>query len=91
VRITYDPAKHAWTLATRGLDFEDAPIVFANLTDEVEDLRKAYGEQRIQCFGLLNDRLVVVVYTPCEGARHVFSMRRANAREQRRYNAQDRL
>jgi uncharacterized DUF497 family protein len=91
VRITYDPDKRAWTLATRGLDFEEAPEVFANQLLELEDLRKEYGERRIQCFGLLNHRLVVDVYTPREGARHVFSMRRANAREQRRYIAKDRL
>jgi uncharacterized DUF497 family protein len=63
VRITYDSAKRAWTLATRGLDFEEAPVVFANQVVEIEDLREAYGERRIQCYGVLNGRLVMVVYT----------------------------
>jgi uncharacterized protein len=84
VRVTYDPAKRARTLADRGLDFADAPAVFAGLTLEVEDTRKDYGERRILCFGLLSGRLVVVGYTPRGAVRHVFSMRKANDREQTR-------
>jgi hypothetical protein len=40
-----------------------------------------YGETRIICFGMLNDRMVVVGYTPRGADRHVFSMRKANDRE----------
>jgi uncharacterized protein len=82
--ITYDPAKRAKTLADRGLDFEDAPIVLAGLTLEVEDTRKDYGETRIICFGYLEGRMVVVGYAPRGEDRHIFSMRKANAREQKR-------
>ena len=67
-----------------GLDFEDAPIVFAGLTVEVEDTRQDYGEVRVLCFGKLEGRLVVVGYTPRGADRHVFSMRKANRREQDR-------
>jgi uncharacterized DUF497 family protein len=70
-----------WTLANRGLDFEDAALVFDGLTAEVEDKRIDYGELRIICFGLLRNRLVVVGYTPRGAVRHVFSMRKANDRE----------
>lgn len=80
--IWYDPAKREWTLRERGLDFEDAPIVFAGLTVEVEDRRKDYGEKRIICFGQLAGRLVVVGYAPRGAVRHIFSMRKANDREQ---------
>ena len=72
------------TLADRGLDFEDAVIVFEGITVEVEDLRKDYGERRIICYGLLSGRLVVVGYTPREKTRHIFSMRKANDREKAR-------
>jgi hypothetical protein len=84
VGISYDPAKSARALAERGLDFEDAILVFAGITVEVEDQRRAYGERRIICSGLLAGRLVVVGYTPRGAVRHVFSMRKANEREQRR-------
>ena len=81
MRITFDPTKRAKTLAERGLDFEDAAIVFQGTTVEVEDTRRNYGEKRIICYGLLSGRLVVIGYTPRNRSRHVFSMRKANERE----------
>jgi len=84
VRLTYDPAKREKTLLERGLDFEDALIVFEGSTVEIEDTRKDYGERRIICYGRLEDRWVVVGYTPRGADRHVFSMRKANDREQAR-------
>lgn len=82
--ITFDPAKRRATLASRGLDFKDAQAVFDGPHFEVEDLRQDYGERRLICFGYLADRLVVVGYTPRGADRHVFSMRKANAREKAR-------
>jgi uncharacterized protein len=58
--------------------------MFAGVTLEVEDIRKDYGETRIICFGLLEGRTVVVGYVPRGEDRHIFSMRKANAREQAR-------
>jgi uncharacterized DUF497 family protein len=84
VRVTYDEAKRERTFRERGLDFRDAEWVFAGATLEVEDTRKDYGEVRIICYGLLAGRMVVVGYTPRGADRHVFSMRKANAREQTR-------
>jgi uncharacterized DUF497 family protein len=84
MRVTYDPEKRERTLQERGLDFEDAKFVFSGSTVEVEDTRKDYGEARIICFGYLAGRMVVVGYTPRGAVRHVFSMRKANAREQAR-------
>jgi uncharacterized protein len=82
MRISYDPAKRQKTLDERGLDFEDAPVVFSGLTFEVEDTRRNYGETRMICFGHLAGRLVVVGYVPRGAVRHIFSMRKANEREQ---------
>jgi len=83
--ITYDPAKRKATLMSRGLDFEDATLVFEGLTAEIEDTRQDYGERRIICFGILHGRLVVIGYTPRGLVRHIFSMRKANEREQARF------
>jgi uncharacterized DUF497 family protein len=82
VKITFDPFKRAATLRERGLDFADAGIVFKGVTVEVEDTRKDYGEKRIICYGYLAARMVVVGYVPRGTDRHVFSMRKANEREQ---------
>lgn len=82
--VTYDPEKREATLRQRGLDFEDALRVFAAPTFEMEDSRRDYGEVRIRCFGYLEGRMVVIVYTPRGEDRHVLSMRKANGREERR-------
>lgn len=87
MRVSYDPAKRRKTLDERGLDFKDAPEVFAGLTFEVEDARRDYGETRIVCFGSLAGRLVVVGYTQRGEVRHIFSMRKANEREKNRIGA----
>ncbi|ABB58660.1 BrnT family toxin [Synechococcus elongatus] len=85
MRITYDPVKRDKTLLERGLDFESAIEVFAGLTLEVEDTRRDYGEKRVLCVGFLDGRMVMVGYTPRGRTRHIFSMRKCNAREIRRY------
>ena len=84
MRVTFDPAKRARRLADRGLDFEDAAVVFEGTTVELEDTRKDYGEPRMICYGLLSGRLVVIGYTPRGATRHIFSMRKANDREKAR-------
>ena len=84
MRITFDAAKREKTLAERGLDYADAALVFAGVTLEIEDTRRNYSEVRIICYGLLEGRMVVLGYTPRGADRHVFSMRKANEREQAR-------
>jgi uncharacterized DUF497 family protein len=88
LEISYDAEKRAWTLEQRGVDFEDSVHVFAGTTITIEDDRKDYGETRYQTFGLLHGRLVAVVWTPREEARHIISMRKANDRERRKFAAQ---
>jgi uncharacterized DUF497 family protein len=73
MRVTYDREKRERTLEDRGLDFDDAQVVFAGVTLEVEDTRKDYGEVRIICYGLLAGRMVVVGYTPRGADRHVLA------------------
>ena len=87
MRITFDPLKRARTLLDRGLDFDDAVVVFEGATVEFDDTRRKYGEHRIICYGSLAGRLVVIGYTPRGADRHVFSMRKANDREKARLAA----
>lgn len=85
MKITFDPAKRDWTLRERGLDFADAAKVFSGLTLDHPDERYDYGEMRIITAGQLEDRMVIVVWTPRGDARHIISMRKANDREKARY------
>ena len=82
MKLTYDPAKRADTLKIRGLDFEDCAEVFAGPTYNEPDNRRDYGEPRIITFGLLNDRLVAVIWTPRDNTRRIISMRYAHASEE---------
>jgi len=83
--ISYDAEKRAATLEERGLDFEDAADVFAGPRYTVADDRREYGEERFQTYGLLDDRLVIVVWTPRGEGRHIISMRKCNDRETERF------
>ena len=82
MKISFDRNKRDKTFQERGLAFEDAIHVFNGLTVEFEDTRQDYGESRIICFGYLNERLVVIGYVERGETRHIFSMRKANEREQ---------
>ncbi len=85
MRTTFDPLKRARTIADRGLDFADADVVFAGPRLRIEDRRRDYGETRWICVGRLNGRMVVIGDVERAGGRHVFSMRKADDREQRRF------
>jgi len=83
--ITFDPAKRAVTLAERGLDFADAEAVLAGRKFQFVDDRLDYGEVRVTTVGFLRGRMTIVVWTRRGEDRHVFSIRKANDKEQRRY------
>ena len=85
MEFTFDPAKRQAALDERGLDFVDAAIVFAGPTITVQDARRDYGETRFQTIGFLADRMVMIVWTPRNKARHVISMRKCNDREKAIY------
>lgn len=85
MEIGFDPAKRAWTLEHRGLDFADAAVVFEGPTLTQVDDRRDYGETRLVTVGFLVGRMVIVVWTPRGAVRHVISMRKANDREQALY------
>lgn len=81
MEIEFDSAKRDATLSERGLDFADAARVFAGPVLTWPDVRKPYGEDRFITVGRLDQRLVVIVWTPRGTARRIISMRKANERE----------
>jgi uncharacterized DUF497 family protein len=85
MQICYDPAKRDWTLQERGLDFEDAPQVWAETHFDFEDVRNDYGEVRICSIGFLRQRMVMVVWTKVAAGRRIISMRKCNEKESRKY------
>ncbi|MBA4768166.1 MAG: BrnT family toxin [Porphyrobacter sp.] len=85
MEIEYDEAKRRKTLEERGLDFARAGEVFVGREWTFIDDRIDYGEQRFNTFGQLDGRLVTLVWTLRNDNRRIISMRKANEREQARY------
>ena len=83
--IEFDAAKRADTLSARDLDMARAGEVFAGATLTVEDDRRDYGEDRFITIGFLDGAMVVLVWTPRDGAQRIISMRKANERERALY------
>lgn len=83
--IEFDEEKRQQTLEHRGLDFADAASLFDGTEFTALDDREDYGEDRFQTVGLLAERLVMIIWTPRGEARRIISMRKCNAREQRRF------
>jgi uncharacterized DUF497 family protein len=84
-KLTWHESKRQTTLVDRGLDFADAKVIFDGPTLEFEDERQNYGEKRMVCFGYFYGRLMVVGYVQRGDARHTYSMRKANEREQSKF------
>ena len=88
--ISFDPQKNERNIAERGLSFELVEEFEWDSALVVEDVRRDYGERRFQALGMITGRLHAVVFTPRAGRVHVISLRKANRREIRLHEAQDR-
>ena len=86
--VSFDPAKNERNIASRGISFEVAEQFEWDTAMIVEDLRREYGERRFQALGFIAGRLHAMVFTPRAEKIHVISLRRANRREVRRYEAE---
>ncbi|MGA2654950.1 MAG: BrnT family toxin [Gammaproteobacteria bacterium] len=84
--------KRKINLKNHGLDFEDAAHVWASIKMTQQDNRKDYGEKRYIALGLLNQRVVVMVYV-IRGINTVrlISFRKANVREVKIYEKNDKI
>ena len=85
MKVEFDEAKRASTLAQRGLDMARAGEVLDGDTLTIEDDRMDYGETRYITIGFLDERMVVLVWTPRGDVHRIISMRKANDREKAIY------
>ena len=72
-------------LAERGLDFADIVSFDWETALTFVDARRDYGELRRLSLGYLRQSIVVVVYIYRDDACRIISIRKANRREQHRY------
>lgn len=87
MEIKYDPRKCERNIKERGLSFERVIDFEFETAWFIEDHRRDYGELRIRAFGYLDGRLHSLVFTVTAKVLRVISLRRANRREVKRYEA----
>ena len=85
MNFEWDDSKRQTNIRKHGIDFSDAKKIFDYDTVTIEDNRFNYGEQRFICIGLLNGRVIVVVYTEKENTIRIISARKATKNEQQIY------
>ena len=88
MEINYDTAKNARNILLRGLSFDRAAEFDLERALVLIDDRRDYGEVRYRAFGVLDERLHVLVFTETARGIRVISLRRANKREVKRYGTQ---
>ena len=85
MKVEFDAAKRAGTLEQRGLDMARAGEVLDGASLTIEDDRMDYGEPRYITIGFLDERMLVLVWTPRGDVHRIISMRKANDREKTIY------
>ena len=88
MQFVWSERKRAINIKAHGLDFVDAPSVFAGFTFTFEDARFAYGEQRFETLGLLAGVPVSIVHTETDDEIRLISFRKATKREAKLYLTQ---
>jgi uncharacterized DUF497 family protein len=83
----WDDRKAVQNFAKHGVPFEYAVRVFLDPHRlSSEDTRQDYGEDRWLALGKIEGRLFAVAYTPRGAVIRLISARKANEREQRKYD-----
>jgi uncharacterized DUF497 family protein len=85
VVFEWDEQKRLANLAKHGLDFLDAPAVFASPMVITPDRRRAYPEERWAALGKLRGMVVYLAYTWRGDQIRIISRRRASRKERRIY------
>ena len=83
--IEFDPAKSERNVRERGLPFDLAEAFDFETALIWQDCRKPYPETRWIALGLIADRLHALVFSETPTGIRVISLRKANSREQARY------
>lgn len=89
MEFTCNAVKNDTNVRERGLPLLAARVMFNAAMLVREDTRKAYPEQRFIGYNMVEGRLMVVVFCcPSPLHTHIISFRKANDREQKKFEAQ---
>lgn len=81
----WDETKRTTNLAKHGVDFADVESLDWTRAQTREDMRGNYGEPRFVTTAPIGDRLHICIWTPRNDVIREIGLRKANPREQRRY------
>ncbi len=81
----WDEAKRQANLTKHGIDFAVLSEFDWSSAQVEPDLRRAYGEERLNAFGLIGERLYALTYTMRGSTYRAISLRKANYREYLRW------
>ncbi len=85
MRLGYDPKKNDRNISERGLSFEQVADLNWPTAIIRPDARKDYGEERFNMLAKVQGRVFHITFTKRGGVTWIISARKANKREQRRY------
>ncbi|MDR0480526.1 MAG: BrnT family toxin [Gallionellaceae bacterium] len=83
--ITWDEAKRLRNIKDHGIDLAECESIFDAPIYTEEDARAAYGEKRLESLGLLNGRVVVLIWTERATGAHLISCRYGEKYEIHKY------
>jgi len=86
MRIIYDSAKRDAILRERRLDIARAEEVFAGFHLTRTDHKHSESENRFVSVGMLDEDVVIVVWTPREKGRRIVTMWKTNEKERSAYH-----
>ena len=86
VEFEWDEEKSQRNVQIRGFPFGFAARIFGGSVLDKEDFRTDYGERRFVAIGMVDNRVLVVVYTSRGARRRIISARQANRRERHAYH-----
>jgi uncharacterized DUF497 family protein len=86
MEFDWNPAKCSKNITERGIDFADVLVGFIDPARKVvRDDRKDYGEVRYNMLARVQGRVFHITFTERGDILWIISARKANQREQRRY------
>ena len=86
IMVTWDEAKRLRNIRDHdGIDLAECESIFDAPMVTAEDVRAAYGEKRLESYGLLNGRVVVLIWTDRATGAHLISCRYGEKHEIHKY------
>lgn len=85
MKVAFDPGKDASNREKHGLSLGRAGEIDLRAAHILADDRQDYGEPRWWAYGMLDGRLHMLAFTFRDGTLRAISLRRANAKESKRY------